>query len=145
MRGNRRLQCLFGIVFMLATTTALHAQSPSPTPSPTPTLEHEFLKNILHDQKSIWTAPFHLERRDMKWVVPAGIGIMALVTADRITGREVFDANRQVNLSRHISNAGSIYSLGAVASTFDLIGRKKDEYRARETGLLSAKALIDSE
>jgi len=141
MRRNSRSQCLFGIiVFTLATAIALHAQ----TPSPTPTLEHEFFKNILHDQKSIWTAPFHLERSDMKWVVPSSIGLMALFTTDRITGDEIFEANRQVNLSRHISNAGSIYALAAASSTFYLIGREKGDYRARETGLLSAEALVDS-
>jgi membrane-associated phospholipid phosphatase len=124
----------------LATTAALHAQTPSPTPS----LEREFFKNILRDQKAIWTAPFHLERSDTKWVIPAGIGFMALVTTDRITGDKIFGANRQVNASRAISHAGSVYGLGAVATTFYLLGRKNNDYRARETGLLSAEALVDS-
>src|SRR6185503_17861304 len=92
----------------------------------------------------IWTAPFHLERSDMKWVVPAGVGFMALVTTDRITGDEIFEADRQVKASQGISYAGSIYGLGAVAGTFYLIGRKKNDYRARETGLLSAEALVNS-
>ena len=141
MRSNRRLQCLFGIVLsMLATTVALHAQ----TPAPTPTLEREFFKNILSDQKAIWTAPFHLERSDMKWVIPSGIGFMALVTTDRITGDEMFEANRQIKASQVISYAGSVYGLGAVAGTFYLIGRKNNDYRARETGLLSAEALVNS-
>jgi len=128
------------IGFILATTVALHAQTPAPTPS----LEREFFKNILSDQKAIWTAPFHLERSDMKWVVPAGVGFMALVTTDRITGDEIFEADRQVKASQGISYAGSIYGLGAVAGTFYLIGRKKNDYRARETGLLSAEALVNS-
>ena len=141
MRRNRSLQCLFGmLLFMLATTAALHAQTPSPTPS----LEREFFKNILHDQKAIWTAPFHLERSDAKWAIPSGIGFMALVTTDRITGDEIFESNRQVRASDVISRAGSIYGLGAVATTFYLIGRKNNDYRARETGLLSAEALINS-
>ena len=43
--------------------TCAHAQTqpaPSPTPqaAPTPTLEQQFFKNILHDQRAIWTAPF---------------------------------------------------------------------------------------
>jgi len=118
----------------------LHAQ----TPAPTPTLEREFFKNILRDQKAIWTAPFHLERSDMKWVIPSGIGFMALVTTDRITGDEIFEADRQVKASQWISNAGSVYGLGAVAGTFYLIGRKKNNYRARETGVLSAEAMINS-
>ena len=141
MRRNRRLQCLFGMILLtLATTVALHAQ----TPAPTPTLEREFFKNVLSDQKAIWTAPFHLERSDMKWVVPSSIGFMALVTTDRITGDEIFEADRQVRASQWISNAGSVYGLGAAATTFYLIGRKKNDYRARETGVLSAEAMINS-
>jgi PAP2 superfamily len=140
MRRNRSSQCLFGILFTIATTVALHAQTPAPTPS----LESEFFKNILHDQKAIWTAPLHLERSDMKWAVPGGIGLMALITTDRITGDEMFEANRQVKASRAISYAGSIYGLGAVAATFYFTGRKNGDYRARETGLLSAEALVDS-
>jgi len=124
----------------LATTVALRAQTPSPTPS----LEREFFKNILSDQKAIWTAPFHLERSDTKWVIPSGIGLMALIATDRITGDEMFESNRQVKASRAISHAGSIYGLGAVASTFYLIGRKNNDYRMRETGLLSAEALVNS-
>lgn len=141
MRSSRRSPCLFGIiVLMLATTVALRAQ----TPAPTPTLEREFFKNILTDQRAIWTAPFHLERSDMKWAVPAGVGFMALITTDRITGDEMFEADRQVKASNAISYVGSIYGLGAVAGTFYLVGRKKNNYRARETGLLSAEAMINS-
>jgi len=141
MRRNGRLRCLFGMIILtLAPAVVLRAQ----TPSPTPTLEHEFFKNILRDQKAIWTAPFHLERRDAKWAIPAGVGFMALVTTDRITGDEIFESHRQVRVSQDVSYAGSIYGLGAVATTFYLIGRKKDNYRARETGLLSAEALINS-
>src|SRR5215217_4651066 len=141
MRSNRKSQCLFGVILlMMAATVALRAQ----TPAPTPTLEREFFKNILSDQKAIWTAPFHLERRDTKWMVPAGIGLMALITTDRITGDEIFEANRQVKASKGISYAGSVYGLGAVAGTFYLIGRKNNDYRARETGLLSAEALVNS-
>jgi hypothetical protein len=128
------------LLWTLATTVALHAQTPSPTPS----LEQEFFKNILHDQKAIWTAPLHLDRSDMKWAVPGGIGLMALFTTDRITGDEIFESNRQVKASRVISYTGSVYGLGAIATTFYLIGRKNNDYRARETGLLSAEALVNS-
>ena len=146
MRRNRGSQCPFGMIvplLILVTAVVSNAQT-SPAPSPTPSLEHEFVKNILRDQKTIWTAPFHLERGDAKWVVPGAIGLMALFTTDRITGDEIFGANRQVGASRAISHAGSVYGLGAVATTFYLIGRKNNNYRARETGLLSAEALIDS-
>lgn len=144
MRRNRRSQCLFGILFMLATTVVLHAQTPAPTPTPTPSLEREFFKNVLRDQKAIWTAPLHLERSDMKWVIPSSVGLMALFTTDRITGDEMLEADRQVKASNAISYAGSIYGLGATTSAFYLIGRMKNNYRARETGVLSAQAMLNS-
>src|SRR6185503_16662086 len=148
MRRIRRSQCLFGMLLSLVTFAAcaavVQAQSPAPSPSPTPSLEREFFKNILRDQKAIWTAPLHLERSDAKWMIPSGIGFMALATTDRITADEIGEANRQDRASQGISYAGSIYGLGAVAGTFYVLGRKKNDYRARETGLLSAEALVNS-
>jgi membrane-associated phospholipid phosphatase len=141
MRRNRRSQCLFGMLLIVfAATVAVRAQTPSPTPS----LEREFFKNILRDQKGIWTAPLHLQRHDAKWVIPGSVGLMALITTDRITGDEMFESNRQVKASRVISRAGSIYSLGGIAATFYLVGREQKDNRAKETGLLSAEALMDS-
>src|ERR1044072_1022308 len=113
MRRNRRSQCLFGMIFMMATAVAVQAQTP--TPAPTPTLERDFFKNILRDQKAIWTAPVHLERSDMKWVVPGGIGLMALFATDRMTGDEIRESDRQVHTSRAISYTGSGFGLGAIA------------------------------
>ena len=134
------------LAVVLASPIAARAQtaSPTPTPSSTPSLEHQFFKNILHDQEAIWTSPLRLQRRDAKWVVPGGIGLMTLFTTDRITGDEMFESNRQVKASRWISQAGSGYTLGAVAAGFYFIGREKKNDRARETGILSAEALVDS-
>ena len=153
MRRNRSSQCLFGMIvcaIVFATGPTLHAQTPvKPTPSPTPSspppsLEREFVKNILRDQKAIWTSPFHLEKSDAKWLIPSGIGLTALITTDRITGDEIAEADRSVSTSHAISYAGSIYGVGAAATTFYLVGRLKNNYRARETGVLIAEAAVDS-
>lgn len=143
MRRNSRSRCLFGIL-VIALTTALtaSAQTPAPTPSES-SLEKDFFKNILQDQKAIWTAPFHIQRADTKWLVPGGIGLMALFTTDRITGDEMGESDRQVGASNAVSHAGAVYTLGAVAGTFYFLGRQKNDARARETGLLSAEALAD--
>jgi membrane-associated phospholipid phosphatase len=124
------------IVFAVAGVINATAQTSS--------LEKDFFKNILDDQKAIWTAPLHIQRADAKWVVPGSIGLMALITTDRITGDEMAEFDRQVGASRAISRVGSVYGLGAVAGTFYLLGRKNNNARARETGLLSAEALVDS-
>lgn len=140
------IKCLVIFVSLVLTTgLSGHAQTP-PKPKPTPprSLERDFFKNILRDQKAIWTAPLHVERSDAKWMIPSGIGLMALIATDRTTGDEIFESRGQLSASRGISYAGSVYGLGAVAGSFYLFGRKKNDYRARETGLLSAEALIDS-
>ena len=137
MRRKSRSRCLFGmIVFALATAFTASAQTSS--------LEKDFFKNILDDQKNIWTAPLHIRRADTKWIIPGSIGLMALFTTDRITGDEMAESDRQVRASKAISYAGSAYGMGAVAGTFYLLGRKNNDARARETGLLSAEALVDS-
>ena len=113
------------ILFMLAIGPAVCAQTPAPS------LEREFFKNILNDQKTIWTAPLRLQRSDAKWAIPAGIGFMALVTTDRITGDEIAESDGPVKLSHRVSDLGSVYSLGAVAGAFYLFGRGKNNDRAR--------------
>jgi PAP2 superfamily protein len=151
MRSNRRSHCLFSLTVLavaLLAGFAVQAQTspqsaPTPAASPAPPLEREFFKNILRDQKAIWTAPFHLHRGDAKWMVPSGIGLMGLVTTDRITGDEMAEFDRQVKASRIISYAGSTYGLGAIAAAFYVVGRKKHDARAQETGLLSAEAIVD--
>jgi hypothetical protein len=126
------------IFFILAIGLSVCAQTPPRS------LERDFFKNILNDQKAIWTAPMRLQRSDAKWVIPSSIGFMALVTTDRISGDEMAEFDRQLNASRIVSHAGSVYGLGAVSGAFYLFGRKKNDDRARETGLLSAEALVDS-
>src|SRR5712664_715982 len=153
MRSNRIPQCLFGmilsaVIFSFAADARAQGSSPTPSPTPkasaTPTLERQFFKNVLRDQKAIWTAPFHLHGRDARWLAPLGLGTAALIATDRRTGDEIGKFHRQLNVSRYVSYAGSDYAVGSVALTFYLVGRARHDERARETGLLGAEALIDS-
>jgi membrane-associated phospholipid phosphatase len=153
MRSNKVSKGLFGMVFsaiLFSASFSTQAQtpqaSPSPTPQPsaTPTLEKQFFKNILRDQKAIWTSPFHLRGADARWLAPLGLGTAALIATDRRTGDEIAESTQQLNASRIISYAGSGYGVGSVALGFYIFGRAKNDDRARETGLLGAEALIDS-
>lgn len=148
MRSNGISLCHFGMTILIAlfVTIVAHAQtaSPSPTPDASPSLEHEFLKNILRDQKAIWTAPFHLKHDDMSWLAPIGIGTAALIVTDQQTGDELAESHRQLSTSRVISYGGSVYGVAATAGAFYFIGRAAHNERARETGILGAEALVDS-
>ena len=149
MRFTNRSNSLIGIsvfALMLGISLSVTAQTPSPTPvaSPTPTLEHEFIKNVLRDQKAIWTAPFHLHQRDARWLAPIGLGAAALIATDQQTGDEMAESTSQLNASRIVSYAGSTYGVAAVAGAFYVAGRAGHNRRARETGVLGAEALLDS-
>jgi membrane-associated phospholipid phosphatase len=117
--------------------------TPSPSPSPTPSLERQFLKNILRDQRAIWTSPFHLNGDDAEWLAPLGLGTAALIATDRRTAGALHDNRLRLNISRDISYLGSGFGAGTIAGSLYLIGRARGDARLRETGLLAAEALID--
>jgi len=117
---------------------------PTPAATPTPSLEKQFFKNILSDQKAIWTMPFRRDRQDAKWMIPAGIGMGALITTDRITGDEIAEFGDLSQASRILSYPGSIYGVAAAASSFYLLGRKNHDERARETGILIAEGSVNT-
>jgi hypothetical protein len=122
-----------------------HEDKPVPraAPSPTPSKERRFFADIVHDQRAIWTSPFHLGRGDSKWLAPLGISTAALIASDQETGELSYD-RRRVSVSRDISFAGSVYSTGGLAAAFYRAGRATGNARARETGLLGGEALINS-
>lgn len=117
--------------------------SPSPQPSPTPSLERQFFRNILRDQRAIWTSPFHLEGDDASWLVPLGVSTGALIATDRRTAGALHDDRLRLNISRYVSYLGSTYGAGAIAGSFYVIGRVRSDARLRETALLAREVLID--
>lgn len=122
-------------------------RSPAPQAKPSPSLESRFFKNILRDQRAIWTSPFRAGRGDLKWLAPLGLSTITLIATDRHTAGELVEGGdhpTRQRISRDISYGGSLYAAGGVAATFYLIGRTAHNTRARETGLLGAEALIDS-
>src|ERR1051325_7116812 len=112
MRIYRFVVITFALVSAMATTKAQTPQ-PSPTPSSSPTLERQFFKNVLLDQKALWTAPSHLHSEDARWAAPLAFGTAALIVTDQQTGDEMAEANGQLKASRVVSYAGSVYGVGA--------------------------------
>jgi membrane-associated phospholipid phosphatase len=143
---------LLTLVFVFA--VEVRAQTPPPADDEAPkatsqsAAEKKFLKNILDDQRAIWTAPFHWGRSDRKWLAPLGLSTLALIATDRQTSAELVehgDNLRRLRISRNVSKIGSLYTTGGLAGALYLTGRATGNARLRETGLLGAEALINSE
>jgi membrane-associated phospholipid phosphatase len=117
--------------------------SATQSPSTTSSLEKQFLKNILRDQKAIWTSPFHLQGKDAQWLVPVGIGSVALIATDHETAENIGDNVTRLSVSRWVSRGGVGYTTGGLAGGFYLVGRLTNNAKARETGILGAEAIIN--
>lgn len=158
---RRALFSFCALIFLLLLSIVVVGQtsptaqpSPSPSPpasqlsqSPKPSLEKEFFKNILRDQRDIWLAPFHLHGSDAKWAAPLAISTITLMATDRHTSGELVengDNLDRLRISKDISRLGSWYVTGGIAAGFYFTGKLAHDDRARETGLLGAEALIDS-
>lgn len=160
MRRYKRSGCFVGLVCAVALSTAARAQAQTPdlTPSPVPqatpapapktstvsSLEKNFFKNLLLDQKAIWTSPFHFQATDLRWFAPLVGGTAALLATDRQTGDWIAGYPELVDPSAKISYAGTGYSVAGAAGAFYLVGLATHNTRARETGLLGLEALINT-
>lgn len=123
------------------------SQRPIPaalTSSAPSSLERSFLHDLLVDQKAIWTSPFHLQSRDLTWLVPAAGATAALIATDRKNVGQDGDEPNQVAWSRGISQAGAAYSTFGLAAGLYLAGRWGRNDHLRETGLLGFEALVNA-
>ena len=105
-------------------------------------LAKKIFKNILLDQKAIWTSPFHMKRSDAKWWVLVGAATGVLIATDHWTSQQLPNTKDQIRFSGKVSNAG-IYALAPLTGGLYLVGVFSDNAKARETGLLGAEALVD--
>lgn len=137
------------VIALTAIISSVVAQTPSqgtPTtsqPSPKPSLERRFFRNLLRDQRDIWTMPFHLHGKDARWLVPLAVGTAALISTDRRTAKGIGDNATRLSASRQVSKIGIGYVATGTAAAFYLVGRATDNEIARETGILGAEALIN--
>jgi membrane-associated phospholipid phosphatase len=106
-------------------------------------LGKKFVKNLLLDQKDIWTSPIHMKRSDAKWWLLFGTATGALIATDHWTSRQLPNTNDQARFSARVSNVGAAYTVIPVTAAFYLGGILTDNAKARETGLLGAQALVD--
>lgn len=88
------------------------------------------LKNIVLDQKAIWTSPAQLRVDDANWLLPvAGIAAMSLASDTHIS-KTLTSSSTLVSRSNTFSNAG-VAAFGAVAGGLYLMGEMNGDDRRR--------------
>jgi len=107
-------------------------------------LGSSYLKNLVVDQKVIWGSAAHVRSQDLRWLVPTSALTATLLETDRDALRhDVPNSLHVIQRSDHIVNFGVAGTLGTAAG-FYLIGRAEHNEHARETGLLSSQAVLNS-
>jgi hypothetical protein len=102
-----------------------------------------FVNNILSDQKTIWTSPFHLHWDDAAWLLPLAETTGGFLATDPSTARALSNSPKRLSRYRDFSNYGVASMVGAGAGLYFWSHISHDEHQ-RETGILAGEAVIDS-
>ncbi len=102
-----------------------------------------FLRHLGGDQKTFWTSPLRIKKKDLPVLLPFAAFTGGLIAGDSWISRQVPDKPNQLKRSRDVSNY-AVYSLVGVAGGSYLLGHLKSNDHLAETGLLSAEAAINS-
>ena len=164
MSGKFITRTVIVVCIFSAASVSGFPQTPSPTPTPQTKLrppcpnprkpatdnekkwhlEQQFFRNILIDQCVTWTSPARLKTDDAKSLVPLGIATAGLIAVDSKASSGVGTRGDLPPVSRAVSIGGSLYGTGSAVVAFYFTGLAIKNRKARETGLLSAEALINA-
>ena len=101
------------------------------------------IKNILRDQKEVWTSPAHVRLGHADWLVPyAGLTAGFLVT-DRDASLHLPNSPSTLQHYRDFSNYGLAGMGGAVGGLY-LWGKATGDAHKKEAGILSGEAAANA-
>jgi len=103
----------------------------------------DFAKDVIHDQKQIWTSPFRMTRQNAKWWLIFGGITGVLIATDHPSSQQLPNTGDQLAFSRGVSQLGAEYTLIPFAGGLFLSGVLTKQPKLRDTGLLGAQALLD--
>jgi membrane-associated phospholipid phosphatase len=109
--------------------------------SPGPVDIKSLPKNLFLDQKNFFTAPFHMNEKQLDWALPAVLVGAAFIASDKNLENHVPTNPTTVSRAGTASNAGVGVLAGAGAGLF-LLGHLQNNDQKRETGLLSGEAAL---
>ncbi|MGB6668933.1 MAG: capsule assembly Wzi family protein [Candidatus Acidiferrum sp.] len=114
-----------------------------PAATPDNSIGLALVKNLVRDQKAMWTSPAHIREGDATWLVPfLGLTAGFLVT-DRDASSHLPNSPSSLRHYTSLSNYGLAGMAGAGAGLF-LLGKATHDEHQRETGFLSGEAAMDA-
>jgi membrane-associated phospholipid phosphatase len=116
----------------------------APRVEPSNSLGAPFLKNLLSDQKAIWTSPARLRWADGSWLFPVLAATAGFLATDRAVPPALSTNPIKLNRYSNFSNYG-LYSMIGASGGLYVWGRVfTHDDRQRETGILAGEAALDS-
>src|SRR5919108_556061 len=101
------------------------------------------IKNIVRDQRQIWTSPAHIRLGHADWLVPyAGLTAGFLVT-DRDASLHLSNSPSTLKHYRDFSNYG-LAGIGGVVGGLYLWGKATSDPHKQEAGILSGEAAVNA-
>jgi membrane-associated phospholipid phosphatase len=101
------------------------------------------VRDFLGDQAGIWTSPLRLHPQDAIWLLPLAGATAVSLNYDVQTLQQVSTSPNRIRISNDLSNVGVYGAIGAAGATY-VIGKVTHNETARETGVLSLEAIVDS-
>jgi membrane-associated phospholipid phosphatase len=102
-----------------------------------------FLKNLISDQKAIWTSPTRLRWADGTWLFPLAAVTGGFFATDRAVPPALSGDPKKLNHYSNFSNYG-VYSLVGAGGGLYLWSKLSHDDHQRETGILAGEAAINS-
>lgn len=105
----------------------------------------DFTKNVLQDQRAIWTSPFHMSKRTATVWILVGIGTAALIAADHPIYEAIPHSGASVSVGKDISYAGEAYTVYPIAAGLYGASWLTQDKSLRQTSFSSLEALADAD
>jgi len=118
--------------------------APAPqTPSPDDVTVRNMPRNLLHDQRTIWSGPSHIRTRDLKWLLPLAAATGIAFATDQHTMTQVVSHDPSFNQAS--TNTSNVLIGGWIAVPVAVYGfglSRQDEH-ARQAGILTGESMVD--
>jgi capsule assembly protein Wzi/PAP2 superfamily protein len=124
-------------------SSANSASSAEDQRSPASLAPKIFVKNILIDQRDLWTAPARFRVHDLNWLLPA-VGLTAgMITADSELSGRINSTGTLSKQGGNISNAGLAAAVAGAGGLY-FLGKLRQDDHQRESGLLAGEAALNA-